>query len=69
MFGDALSLTIADPDHTTYEDRYVIVGESIRRRLLVVVHTERGNRIRIISARLASRRERRTYEAGETAEA
>lgn len=69
MFGDALSLTIADPDHTTYEDRYVIVGESIWRRLLVVVHTERGNRIRIISARLASRRERRTYEAGETAEA
>ena len=64
VFGDPLSLTIPDPLHSELEDRFVIVGESIRQRLLVVVHTERGNHIRIISARLATRRERKTYEEG-----
>jgi uncharacterized protein len=44
------------------EDHYIIVGQSHRQRLLVVVHTERGDNIRIISARLASRRERQDYE-------
>ena len=62
VFGDPLSLTIEDPLHSTDEERFVIVGESVRRRVLVVVHTERGDHIRIISARLATRRERRTYE-------
>jgi uncharacterized DUF497 family protein len=62
VFGDTLSLTIGDPDHSTTEDRFVILGLSARGRLLVVVHTERGDRIRIIGARLATRRERRTYE-------
>jgi uncharacterized DUF497 family protein len=62
VFGDPLSLTIEDPLHSTDEERFVIVGESVRRRVLVVVHTERGDHIRIISARLATRRERRIYE-------
>jgi uncharacterized DUF497 family protein len=62
VFGDPLSLTIEDPLHSTDEERFVIVGESVRRRVLVVIHTERGDHIRISSARLATRRERRTYE-------
>ena len=56
-------MTIADLSHSDYEERFVTMGESIQRRLLVVVHTENedGN-IRIISARAAIPRERRTYE-------
>jgi uncharacterized protein len=64
VFGDPLSLTIADPLHSQEEDRFVILGESHQRRLLVVVFTERGENIRIISARRASRRERKDYEEG-----
>jgi uncharacterized protein len=62
VFGDALSLTIPDPAHSQVEGRFIIVGQSYRGKLLVVVHTERGDNIRIISARRASRRERKTYE-------
>jgi len=62
IFGDALSLTIADPVHSVGEERLVTIGESRRRRLLVVVHTDRGNAVRIISARRATRRERKAYE-------
>lgn len=61
-FGDPLSLTIPDPDHSKAEDRFVLIGESFRSRLLVVVHTERGDSLRLISARLAKPSERRTYE-------
>ena len=61
-FGDPLSLTIPDPDHSDDEERFVLLGESYVGRLLVVVHTERGERIRIISARLATRTERVNYE-------
>lgn len=61
-FGDPLSLTISDPDHSDDEDRFVLVGQTYAGRLVVVAHTERGDRIRIISARLASRRERYSYE-------
>jgi uncharacterized DUF497 family protein len=64
VFGDALSLTIPDPAHSQTEDRFVTLGRSHRGKLLVVVHTGRGDNIRIISARPASRRERRTYEEG-----
>jgi uncharacterized DUF497 family protein len=64
VFGDPHSLTIPDPVHSALEDRLVIIGASHRGKLLVVVHTERGDNIRIISARLASRRERRSYEEG-----
>ncbi len=64
VFGDTLSLTISDPLHSEDEDRNVTIGYSNRRRLLVVVHAERGDAIRIISARLAEPRERRVYETG-----
>ena len=64
VFGDLLSLTIRDPSHSIDDERFVIIGYSYKYRLLVVVHTERGNRIRIISARRATRRERKTYEEG-----
>ena len=64
VFGDTLALTGYDPDHSDEEDRYITMGTSIEDRLLVVSHTDRGNRIRIISARVASRKERRDYEDG-----
>jgi hypothetical protein len=64
VFGDPLSLTIGDPAHSQAEDRFIIIGNSHRAQLLVVVHTERGDNIRIISARRASRRERKSYEEG-----
>jgi uncharacterized protein len=51
-----------DPAHSQVEDRFIIIGSSHRRKLLVVVHTERGDNIRIIGARRASRRERKEYE-------
>jgi uncharacterized protein len=63
-FADRLSVTIADPDHSRNEDRFVLIGLSEVDRLLVVSHVERGDEIRLISARLASRRERRVYEEG-----
>lgn len=63
-FGDRLSITIADPDHSDDEDRFVLLGETYQGRLVVVVHTERAERIRLISARLATRSERRSYEEG-----
>jgi uncharacterized DUF497 family protein len=61
-FGDSLSLTIYDPLHSDKEDRFVLIGNSYKNRLLVVVHTERGNKIRIISARKATKKERKQYE-------
>jgi len=61
-FGDALSLTIHDPLHSDEEDRFILIGNSYKSRLLVVVHTERGNKIRIISARKATKKERKQYE-------
>jgi uncharacterized protein len=62
VFGDPLSLTIADPDPSGEEQRFLVLGLSSRRRLLVVAHSERGDAVRIISARRVTRRERRTYE-------
>jgi uncharacterized protein len=64
VFGDPLTLTIDDPVHSTEEDRLITMGLSHAGRLVVVVHVERGDTIRIISARSATRRERRTYEEG-----
>jgi uncharacterized DUF497 family protein len=64
VFADPLSSTIHDPLHSDEEDRYVILGESNRKRLLVVVFTDRDDRIRIISARTATRKEREDYEEG-----
>ena len=62
VFGDRLALTFRDPDHSAGEDRFLTFGQSITGRLLVVVHTARGVSIRIISARPATRRERKIYE-------
>jgi len=64
-FRDPLSKTIEDPLHSENEERFVLIGRSIQGRLLVIVHTERGERIRIISARLATKRERLGYEENE----
>jgi uncharacterized DUF497 family protein len=64
VFADPLSMTIYDPVHSEDEHRYIVLGESQRRRLLVVVFTDRGDRIRVISARVATRRERKDYEKG-----
>jgi uncharacterized DUF497 family protein len=61
---DELSLTGDDPDHSSEEARLITFGVSSAGRLLVVSHTERGERIRIISARLATRAERNLYEEG-----
>ena len=62
VFRDALSATGLDPDHSVEEERYVIFGVSTSGRLLVVAHTERGDTIRIISARPATAGERKIYE-------
>jgi uncharacterized DUF497 family protein len=64
IFGDPLSLTIPDPEHSKTEERFVTIGSAFTGKLLVVVHTDRGDNIRIISARRASRRERKSYEKG-----
>ena len=61
-FGDPLSILLRDPDHSTGEERYVLLGTSNRRKLLVVAFAERPPRTRLISARRATRRERRLYE-------
>ena len=62
IFADPLEITTFDPDHSEEEDRFITVGTSRTGRLLIVSHTDRGDRIRIISARELSRAERRTYE-------
>ena len=62
VFGETLSVTAPDPDHSLEEDRYVIVGRSVRDRLLLVAHTESEDRIRIISARELTPSEREAYE-------
>jgi uncharacterized protein len=64
-FRDPLSVTINDPLHSEDEERFVLIGQSHQKRLLVVVHTEQGNRIRIISARLATKKEKLRYEENE----
>jgi len=61
-FGDPLSATIPDPDHSGAEGRFLLVGLTRRGRLVVVAHTEQGDEIRLISARTATRRERKAYE-------
>src|SRR3972149_3028555 len=61
-FKDTLSLTIYDPLHSDEEDRLILIGNSYKNRLLVIVHTERGDKIRIISARKATKNERKQYE-------
>jgi uncharacterized DUF497 family protein len=65
VFNDPLSITVADPDHSIDEDRYIDIGISSQGRLLVVVYTERGQNIRLISSRKATKREQRAYEQEE----
>ena len=62
VFGDSLSATAADPEHSTSEARFLTFGLSSRGRILVVSHSDRRGAIRIISARVATRTERRIYE-------
>jgi uncharacterized DUF497 family protein len=62
VFRDTLSVTISDPLHSSEESRFVTIGRSDRGRTLVVVHSDPGDAIRIISVRLPTRRERRDYE-------
>jgi uncharacterized DUF497 family protein len=64
VFFDPLSLTVPDPEHSVSEQRLVITGFSYQQRQLVVIHSDRGDRIRIVSARLATPAERKKYESG-----
>ena len=64
VFGDDLSITVDDPDHSKQEDRYITIGLSIQGRLLIVAHIERDDTIRIISARELTSTEREAYEEG-----
>ena len=64
VFGDVFAITFPDPDHSEGEKRMLTFGISQENRLLVVVHTERGRAVRIVSARKATRRERGIYEHG-----
>ena len=66
VFADTLSITIPDPDHSGDEERWVTIGLSNRQRLLVVVHSEAEETVRIISARTADRLERRKHEEGDS---
>jgi hypothetical protein len=64
VFSDPLAITFADPDHSFDENRYITFGFSRLDRLLVVSHTSREDRTRIIGARLTTRQERKIYEEG-----
>lgn len=62
IFVDPLSATAFDPDHSQEEERFISIGFSVRNRLLIVSHTDRDNKIRIISARELTALERKEYE-------
>ena len=64
VFGDPLAITFQDPDHSEEEERQMPFGVSLQKRLIVVSHTQRKDRTRIISARLMDRKERVIYEEG-----
>jgi len=64
VFGDPLATTIVDPDRSQAEERLLTTGLSERQRVLIVWHTEVDDTVRIIGAREATPRERRTYESG-----
>ncbi len=64
VFTDPFSMTIHDPDHSADEQRYIDIGSSDKGRVLVMVYTERGSTIRIISCRKATPSERKRYEEG-----
>jgi hypothetical protein len=64
VFGDPLAVTFEDPDHSVDENRQITFGLSLQKRFLIVSHTERRGRTRIINARLMNRNERKIYEEG-----
>ena len=64
IFGDPLAITFVDPDHSLNEQRYLTFGLSRFDRLIIASHTDRGGRIRIISARVMTRQEAKIYEEG-----
>jgi uncharacterized DUF497 family protein len=64
VFGDPLAATIPDPEHSAEDVRFVTMGQSSRQRLVVVVHADRGEEIRIISARRATAGEKKKYAEG-----
>lgn len=64
VFNDPLYVDFYDPNHSDGEHRYIVIGMSAQNRLLLVAHTERGDAVRLISAREATRAERRAYEQG-----
>ncbi|HKO01906.1 MAG TPA: BrnT family toxin [Thermoanaerobaculia bacterium] len=65
VFGDPLQWTVKDPDHSIDEFRFLTTGISSQQRVIIVAHTERGDRIRIISAREVTAAERHVYEESE----
>ena len=65
VLGDPLSITYHDPDHSATEHRFITVGMSQSGQVLMVAYTDRGDNIRIISARRTTRQERKHYEEGE----
>lgn len=64
VFGDPMAYTFADPDHSVGEQRWLMFGLSRTGRILTVIYTLRGGKCRIISARVATRHERKTYAEG-----
>jgi hypothetical protein len=62
VFLDPLAITFPDPDHSPAESREITIGHTIKQRLVFVAHCDRGPRTRVISARLATKEERRQYE-------
>ncbi|HEY89567.1 MAG TPA: BrnT family toxin [Thermoflexia bacterium] len=62
VFSDPFLMTFPDPEHSHREQRYLNIGYSLKRRILIMVHTEREVNVRIISCRKATRSERRNYE-------
>ena len=64
VFADGLSVTYHDPDHSVTERRHITIGQSRMGRTLMVSHTDRGEAVRIISARKLTRQERNQYEEG-----
>ncbi len=62
VFGDPMAYTFADPDHSIGEERWLMFGRSRMARLLAIIYTQRRGKYRIISARLATRNERKIYE-------
>ncbi len=62
VFQDPLGITIYDPDHSASEERFITIGASTGGRLLMISHTERRGKIRLINARELTRLERHAYE-------